>query len=137
MGGITLAQGYQLICRNCGKKVEIIYGWYYGAGWGDLRVRDEIMAGKYGQGAIDALNEHPEALYHIEGCPYQCKGHFIGNKDTLCIYSNDLSKPELYFRSQPKCPRCRKTMKPWKKAKPICPKCKGVMELDEDVLWIE
>ena len=76
-------------------------------------------------------------LESIEANPYQCKGHFIGSRDDLCIYSNDLSAPELYFKTKQKCPRCRKDMRPWKRAKPICPKCKNVMDSELMETWIE
>ena len=132
-----MATGYELRCSHCGNRVEIVYGWYYNGGWGNPEIHRDIMDGKYGQAAIDAITEHPDALYHIEANPYQCKGHFIGSRDDLCIYSNDLSAPELYFKTKQKCPRCRKDMRPWKRAKPICPKCKNVMDSELMETWIE
>ena len=125
-----MAVGYTFRCRECGNSVEIILGMYYACGWGNPRVREDIMNGKYGQEAIDALAGHEDALFYIESCAYQCKGHFIGSVDTLFIQSNNLKEPEMYYRFEPECPKCKKKMKEWKRGKAVCPKCKGIMEED-------
>jgi len=128
---MIMAEGFDLVCRDCGKRASITEGMYYAGGWDNPMIRERIMEGKYGQEAKDALEAHPDALYHVEAVAFHCKGHYIGTKDCLIIYSNDLSKPEAYFISKPKCPKCRKELKPWNRGKVTCPKCKGVMEIDE------
>ena len=132
-----MARCYVLMCDSCDNVVEIVEGWYYNGGWGNPRIREDIMAGKYGQEAKEAFSEHPSALYCIEANPYQCKGHFLGSRDDLCIFSNDMSAPELYFSTKHQCPVCNRVMRPWKRGKPICPRCKKEITYEPIEIWIE
>ena len=131
-----MAAGCELRCERCGKTVSVVCGMYYNGGWNNPEIRRDIMAGRYGRKATEALIAHPNALYYIEANLYRCEGHFIGSRDDLIIFSNDLSKPELYFKTKKRCPVCRKVMGQVEEGPGIpCPKCNCAMDWRET--WIE
>ena len=122
---------YDVVCENCGKRIELVWGMSYVYGWGNPRLIGWVKDGKYGKKAKDAYESHEHALCHLENHPFVCGCGYVKTYDNLIVMSYDLSDPELYFVSEHRCPRCRKKMRPLEEDDEIrCPKCGGRMFVD-------
>ena len=126
-----MGYAYEVVCERCGKRVELAWGLSYAFGWGNPELIGWIKDGKYGKKAKEAYESHENALSCLDNHPFICGCGYLKTYSNLTVMSNDLSGPEIYFRTEHRCPRCRKKMRPLEDGERIrCPDCRGRMAAD-------
>lgn len=126
-----MGEEYTYGCQ-CGHSISLIVGLYNCKGWGDKATRSDIVAGKYGKKAKEALETHRGCNYHFQADIFRCQCGYTKSYDSLLIHDNDVLEPEIFFSTSHRCPRCRKNMERLDHFPRTisCHKCGGTMAID-------
>ena len=106
-----MGQSYTYICRTCGKDKDLTIGAYGCKGW-DKKTQTEILEGKYGKKAKDALSNNPKSLYHFQSDICICECGYVGSYDSLIIRGKEPVDFPIFFQTMHRCPWCRKMLRP-------------------------
>ena len=104
-----MGQSYTYICKSCGKDREIMVGGYGWLGW-DRKTQTEILEGKHGVQAKNALTKNPKALYHFQSDIFRCACDYVGSYDSLLIHSKEPIDYDIYYMTRHRCPWCNKSL---------------------------
>lgn len=95
-------------------------------------VKTDILAGKYGTAAENALRNNPEAQVEYEERIYECPdcGN-VENKKSIIIYLPEGKKIKIKYSCEKGCKGFMRMMK--KKPESMkCPECNGTLQINWD-----